>query len=107
MGGGGFSYEHIIVKSFNHIKKVIDDQIKWAFSYRIQNCQILKIILIFSLKYYSNVPKNPALGMEFLRIRQGQSLGFHVFTLLLKLSRESVYIISSGTKFQIIRPYKS
>ena len=99
MGGGGFNYEHIIVKSFSHIKKVIDDQIKWAFSYRIQNRQILKIILIFSLKYYSNVPKNPALGMEFLHILARAILGFHVFTLLLNLSRESVYIISSGTKF--------
>ena len=35
-------------------------------------------------------------------MRHEQSLGFHLLILFLNFSRESVYLISSGTKLQII-----
>ena len=38
-------------------------------------------------------------------MRHGHLLGFHLLTLFLIFSRESIYLISSATKLQIIGPY--
>ena len=55
----------------------------------------------FFLKVLFKCTKSPTLGMQFLRIRQGQFFDFHALILLLKFSRECVYLIFKGTKLHI------
>ena len=62
--------------------------------------QINKTLKYFRYEY-SNVSRNPTLGMQFLQMRHGQLLGFNLL-FFESFSGEFVYLIFSGTKLQTI-----
>ena len=64
-----------------------------------------KLHLILSrVENYETFSKNPTFGMKFLHNLQGQLSGFHCLIFVVKFSSASQYLISVGTKFQIIGP---
>ena len=65
--------------------------------------KILKHEKLF-VKMYTFFQIKPKLGTNVLQILHGQSTGFHFLISLLKLSRDSLFLISAGICSQIFGP---